>query len=339
MRSQLLRFAAAATGGLFLVHCAAKDADPADQDALPAQSGGAGAGNLPSPTSPTNTATTPVSSSTPTAPLPTPSVTDTGAPATLDPPMPTAPATTATGTSSAPATQPMMSSTAPASGGSGGSGGEGSGPDATGTASGGGMNPPGAGGAGGDDQGMAGSPDSGGAGGMGPTAGGEFTLTSTNFEDGDELPDAFTCASMPSFGAGPMPQLAWSNPPEGTLSFALTFIDTFLTAENVNNSLAYHWAMWNISADTTMIAEGEVDMALLTELGAEQTGQGFLGPCPRLGGPDAVDTYAMTLYALDVAELPNPPSGVQEIEALLKEHALGTAALTCSSDANVGDAL
>ncbi|MBA7709640.1 hypothetical protein ES703_118562 [subsurface metagenome] len=47
-----------------------------------------------------------------------------------------------------------------------------------------------------------------------------LSVTSTAFQDGDKIPDNYTCQ-----GQDISPPLAWSEPPEGTQSFALIMDD------------------------------------------------------------------------------------------------------------------
>lgn len=178
-----------------------------------------------------------------------------------------------------------------------------------------------------------GGESSGGSGGTDPgPSGGEFTLTSTKLEDGDEIPDDYTCEGK-AFGTGPMPDLSWSGVPEGTLSFALTFVDTTLIPGNTNG---YHWALWDIPANITQIAEGPTSSTAPT--GSKQfspLGAGFLGPCPSIGRRENrnTDDYAFVLYALNVETLPDPPNNVQQLEALFEANSIAKVELTGWSDA------
>ncbi len=171
-----------------------------------------------------------------------------------------------------------------------------------------------------------------GMGGAGETPAGEFTLTSTAFSDGDELPDEFTCEGK-QFSTGPIPDLSWTAGPEGTLSYAITFIDLTLSPDQN----AYHWAMWDIPPDVTSLPGGEISGAEPAEpAGSKQytplNPVGFLGPCPGLVGPNT-DEYAFVVYALSVESIPNPPNNVKELEQLFLESALATTEMRCFSDA------
>ncbi len=173
----------------------------------------------------------------------------------------------------------------------------------------------------------------GGMSGANPEPTGDFVLSSTAFMNGDDIPDEFTCEGK-QFGTGPMPDLSWTPGPEGTLSYAITFIDITLAPDNMNG---YHWALWDIPAEVTSLPSGEVTGAEPAEpAGSRQytplNPVGFLGPCPSFGGL-TTDEYAFVVYALSVATIPNPPNNVAELEQLFLDNALATADLTGFSDA------
>lgn len=304
----------ALTVSLTLAACGEKEeSNSGDQPLSPGPEGAGGsapsasAPSNSSPTTssaPTSTPSVPTSTPTPSAPTPTaPTPTETAAPSTPGPegttPEPTAPTPT----------------TPEGSGGAGGmtgAGGSGGTPAA----------------AGGESTG--GNHSNGGAGGADPgPSGGEFTLTSTKLVDGDEIPDDYTCEGK-QFGTGPMPDLTWSGAPEGTLSFALTFVDTTLIPGNTNG---YHWALWDIPANVTQIAEGPTSST--APAGSKQyspLGAGFLGPCPSFQGTNT-DEYAFVLYAMNVETLPNPPNNVQQLVALFEANSIAKVELTGWSDA------
>jgi hypothetical protein len=176
-----------------------------------------------------------------------------------------------------------------------------------------------------------------------PAGGGEFKLMTTSFTDGDVLPDKFTCAVLSGLGPGAIPELSWGDPPEGTKSFGLTFVDTKIAP--TSPAMGYHWAMYDISVDAREIPEGELSNPMGDLSGSQQynplpNNTGFLGPCPTMGPDD----YAFTLYALDVATLAEAsmsnmvPKNVQQISDLMEMHMIAKTALTCTSNAKAGSA-
>jgi phosphatidylethanolamine-binding protein (PEBP) family uncharacterized protein len=176
---------------------------------------------------------------------------------------------------------------APASGGSTGAGGIGGGGGGT------------SGGAGNGASGRAGGGANGSGGAGGRTTGsagssGGMTLTSPDQPDGAKFGTMFTCAAMNgTFGAGVNPELDWTGVPAGTISFAMTFIDTKIGA---NMAMGQHWAIWNIPADVRQFPKGST--TLTGSLAAAMQTNKYLAPCPS-----GNDTYEFTLYALSQATL------------------------------------
>ena len=157
----------------------------------------------------------------------------------------------------------------------------------------------GAGGRGGSAAGGSGGSAAGGTGGggwgtTGSGGSGTLTLTSPDQADGAKFGTMYTCAAMNgTFGAGVNPELDWTGVPAGTMSFAMTFIDTKIGA---NMAMGQHWAIWNIPATVTKFPKGTT--TLTGDLaGAMQTNK-YLAPCPS-----GNDTYEFTLYALSTAAL------------------------------------
>ena len=191
----------------------------------------------------------------------------------------------------------------------------------------------GKGGAGGAAGGSAGT-TSGGAGGGGP-----FAITSTQHAEGAVFADSITCA-----GKGVSPPLAWTAGPAGTKSYAITFFDTTLV--DMNSALGYHWVMWDIPAATMALpAELPSGATLTTPVMAKQLAPAnpfdgfpkdtFFGPCPNATGNGSnTDTYAFTIYALNVEHLTGDLTSVKNVEAAIKAATpLATAKLTGKSSA------
>jgi collagen type VII alpha len=130
--------------------------------------------------------------------------------------------------------------------------------------------------------------------GGGTSSGGTMTLTSPDQAEGAKFGTAYTCAAQNgTFGAGVNPELDWSGVPSGTMSFAITFIDTKIGADQ---AMGQHWAIWNIPATVRQFPKGTT--TLTGDLaGAMQTNK-YLAPCPS-----GNDTYEYTLYALSEASL------------------------------------
>lgn len=166
----------------------------------------------------------------------------------------------------------------------------------------------------------------GGMGGGGGMMGGAFTLTSSAFTDGGMIPNAHRCLDENPLGGmpGPSPALAWTNPPAGTMSFALTLTDN-------SNSFA-HWTIFDIPAATAMLPMGVPAGDTTMPTGSKQSansfplaGPGYFGPCGTTNNP-----YEFTIYALDVAALPGVTSASAraDVQAAIDAAQLGSASIT-----------
>lgn len=88
-----------------------------------------------------------------------------------------------------------------------------------------------------------------------------FTVTSSDFNDGDQLPDAHV-ASM----GNTSPQLTWSGAPEETKSYVVTCFDP----DAPTPSGFWHWAVVDLPADCTSLDTGAGN------LGNDLPGQAFM---------------------------------------------------------------
>jgi phosphatidylethanolamine-binding protein (PEBP) family uncharacterized protein len=165
---------------------------------------------------------------------------------------------------------------------------------------------------GGGSNGTGGSAGTNGGGG---TSGGTFTLTSPDQAEGAVFGSMFTCNNM-GLGKGINPDLKWSGAPAGTMSYAITFIDT---TQGATSAMGQHWAIWNIPASVMEFPQGTTTLSGDLS-GAMQTNK-YLAPCP--GG---TDMYEFTVYALSVATLNIP-------------NAAGTGTTNSAGVANVEKAL
>jgi Raf kinase inhibitor-like YbhB/YbcL family protein len=111
-----------------------------------------------------------------------------------------------------------------------------------------------------------------------------FTLSSPVFNSGDTIPAEYTCK-----GRGISPPLSIRNIPDEANNLALIVHDP----ETPQGDFL-HWAMWNISPNTTEIDE---DMPPIETIeGRNDFGQiGYGAPCP----PSGRHRYLFDLYALD----------------------------------------
>ena len=158
-----------------------------------------------------------------------------------------------------------------------------------------------------------------------------FAITSAAFQDGQAIPDEYTCTgkTFPYSGSPPVdhtsPQLSWTAGPAGTMSYAIVFKDTTLTTATPINELGYHWAIYNIPTSVLSLAKGlPSGNPIAAVTGAKQYSgplfnDGFVGPCPSwsvapgspLLGTDpaptvSTDSYTFTVFAMPTATITEP---------------------------------
>jgi hypothetical protein len=127
----------------------------------------------------------------------------------------------------------------------------------------------------------------------------KFQLTSTSFGDGKTIPLIHAYTGVP--GAQNLsPALKWTNPAEGTKSFALVCIDRHPIAANW-----VHWLVVNIPYPVNSISEGASHTNKMPagsiELRNSFGSMGWGGPQPPKGS--GVHQYEFLLYCLNVEKL------------------------------------
>jgi Raf kinase inhibitor-like YbhB/YbcL family protein len=125
-------------------------------------------------------------------------------------------------------------------------------------------------------------------------------------------------------GENVSPPLTWSNPPEGTKSFALLLFDP----EGRAPTGVSHMVVYGISADVKGFAEGELSKESTKFVGGKSTmNLGiYTGPCT----PPNTDWhhYTWTLVATDLdPKALQPGMTREELAAALKDHVKGSAGL------------
>ena len=196
-------------------------------------------------------------------------------------------------------------------------------------------------------------------------------LTSASFVDGGAIPAQFAfCApdakTHATLSSNRNPQLAWSDAPAGTKSFALLCHDPDVPGkgDDVNQegrvvpaSLArvdfFHWVLVDLAPAMVGVMEGEFSSSVVARgkpgpqapHGARQgvndyTGwfatdadmagdyYGYDGPCPPWND-ERSHRYVFTVFALDVARLSlGDRFGGRDVRKALEGHVLAEAALT-----------
>jgi Raf kinase inhibitor-like YbhB/YbcL family protein len=153
-----------------------------------------------------------------------------------------------------------------------------------------------------------------------------FMLKSSAFEDNGKLNKKYAnnTASNPNcVGENVSPPLSWSNPPEGTKSYALLMLDP----EGRGGLGVSHWVSYGIPVSVTGFAEGEVSKPSDKYVGGKSTqGVGnYSGPCTP---PGDWHHYTFTLIATDLDPKALQPGMTRdELLAALNGHAKGAAGL------------
>ena len=181
-----------------------------------------------------------------------------------------------------------------------------------------------------DGQPPAGQPPPGGRGG-GRGGGGRgrggvavMTLTSTAWTDDGQIPAKYTQA-----GDDVSPPLAWSNAPEGIVSFALIAHDADAAIGNGTDDML-HWMLWSLPAAARSLPEGVPRGAQLAD-GTRQisaTGPYYRGPGALAAGPP--HHYLFELFALDAPiDVPavgaSPPQTRASVLSAIAGHVRGKA--------------
>ena len=127
-----------------------------------------------------------------------------------------------------------------------------------------------------------------------------LTLTSPDISPGGKIGEEQVYKGWDCAGGNVSPALAWSNPPKGTKSFAVSVYDP----DAPTGSGFWHWWVVNLPADATGLPKGAGGGTGLPT-GAMQgrndfSAVGYGGPCPPKGSPHH---YQITVYALDADKL------------------------------------
>jgi Raf kinase inhibitor-like YbhB/YbcL family protein len=143
-----------------------------------------------------------------------------------------------------------------------------------------------------------------------------FSISSSDFQNGAEIPKKFTCD-----GADSSPELSWIDPPTGTRGLALIADDP-----DAPGGIFTHWVLFNLPADIRNLS---ANVSKVDELpnGARQGKNGFRkigygGPCPPPGKPHR---YFFKLYALDRQVDLKPGATREELEQAIQGHTIGKA--------------
>ncbi len=129
-----------------------------------------------------------------------------------------------------------------------------------------------------------------------------FQLTSSDIQDGAELPVAQRSGIFGAGGSDTSPQLSWGGFPPETRSFAVTVYDP----DAPTAAGFWHWAAFNLPVSVTELPSGaSANMpAGVTQLLNDGGTRGYLGAAPPPG--HGKHRYFTVVHALDVETLDSP---------------------------------
>lgn len=137
-----------------------------------------------------------------------------------------------------------------------------------------------------------------------------ISVSSPAFEDGERIPDVYTCS-----GENSSPALSWSGAPGSTASLVLIMDDP-----DAPSGTFVHWVLFNLDPSLTELPQG-----ILARVGSGTAGTnsarklGYTGPCPPPGKPHR---YFFKLYALDTPlDLPEGATKA-DVEQAMQGHIL-----------------
>jgi Raf kinase inhibitor-like YbhB/YbcL family protein len=161
-----------------------------------------------------------------------------------------------------------------------------------------------------------------------------FTLSSTSIRDGARIPVRFAADDQkrpcrpgsteicPCPGQNVSPQLAWTNAPEGTRSFAILMYDV----DGQSGAGVSHWVAYNIAPTVHALAEGEGTAGRNFTGGSGTRGNAnYLGPCPPRG--DGQHHYLITVLALDLEPTLAPGLTRDAFLSAVKGHQLAASSI------------
>ncbi|MCU6356972.1 kinase inhibitor [Enterobacter quasiroggenkampii] len=158
-----------------------------------------------------------------------------------------------------------------------------------------------------------------------------FSMTSQDISGDRRLASPQVFEGFGCHGGNTSPQLAWTNPPAGTKSFAITVYDP----DAPTGSGWWHWTIANIPAKTMTLPAGAGNpngekLPVGAVQGRNDFGYaGFGGACPPAG--DKPHRYQITVWALDVDKLPVDKNASGALVGfMLNSHVLAKAQLTAT---------
>jgi len=154
-----------------------------------------------------------------------------------------------------------------------------------------------------------------------------FTLSSSSFKNETLLPKKMSAdlkTNPNCVGENVSPQLSWSNPPAGTVSYAIIMTDP----EGRAGLGVDHWHAYGIPASVTSFAEGETSKPSDKFVGGKGTAgkDVYFGPCTPPGTTPHHYLFVLLATDLDPKAL---PAGLPRAELVekLTGHVKGTSSI------------
>ncbi len=142
-------------------------------------------------------------------------------------------------------------------------------------------------------------------------------LTSSAFNQGETIPDRYTCR-----GENISPPLNWGKLPPSAKSLALLFDDP-----DAPGGTWVHWVLYNLPAGLEGLPEGYSTNNMQsagTNTGRNSWGKNsYGGPCP----PSGTHRYFFRFYVLDKSLALEPGASESEVLGAMAGHILGQAEL------------
>jgi Raf kinase inhibitor-like YbhB/YbcL family protein len=136
--------------------------------------------------------------------------------------------------------------------------------------------------------------------------------------ENNEVPTRYTCD-----GDNISPPLTWSDPPNGTRTFALIVEDP-----DAPDTVFTHWLVYDMPVERQQLPEGVDGHPELPGGGTQGQNDfgktGFGGPCP----PQGMHRYVFRLFALDQTLEMAPGASKADLLNLMAGHVLETAEIT-----------
>lgn len=167
-----------------------------------------------------------------------------------------------------------------------------------------------------------------------PHTGAAFELTSQDISPRSPILEQFAFSGFGCTGDNVSPELAWSDAPSGTKSFALMVHDA---DAQTGGAGFWHWVVVDIPAAATNLKQGAgTSEGRDLPAGAKQIATdfgvpGWGGPCPPV--EDDAHQYDFTLYALPVDQLELPEGATASLVGfVVNSMALGSTRLSAEYD-------